>query len=212
MPFPEKNLNEGESVVIDMHPHWICFAEAAFALVGAIIFGIFVASRDSNGGLHKALSYLSIALLVGTAAWVVARYVKWATTHFVLTTQRVIFRSGAIAKVGAEIPIGRVNNVNFHQGVLERMLGAGDLLIESGGEDGQTRFTDIRHPDKVQLAIHSQLQSYNDGQRGGGGAAWQPPTASVDVADQLERLEAMMQRGSLTAEEFELQKRKLLGH
>ena len=123
----------------------------------------------------------------------------------------MIFRSGAIAKVGAEIPIGRVNNVNFHQGVLERMLGAGDLLIESGGEDGQTRFTDIRHPDKVQLAIHSQLQSFNDGQRGGGGA-WQAPTASVDVADQLERLEAMMQRGSLTAEEFELQKRKLLGH
>ena len=44
--------------------------------------------------------------------------------------------------------------------MFERMLGAGDLLIESGGEDGQQRFTDIRHPAQVQNLIHAQMEGH----------------------------------------------------
>ncbi len=193
-----------------MHPHWWYFAEPAFALLGAIVLGIFILRSDSDGSIHKVFSFISIALLVGTALWLLGRYLKWATTHFVLTSQRVIYRSGFFAKRGVEIPIGRVNNVNFEQGIFERMVGAGDLLIESGGEDGKSSFTDIRHPDRVQLMIHSQLHAVTSG-RGNdsdANAAMRP----LDVADQLERLESMVQRGSLTAEEFDQQKRKLLGN
>ena len=78
------------------------------------------------------------------------RYLTWATINFVITSDRVIYRSGLIAKHGIEIPLERVNNVSFRQGIFERMIGAGDLLIESGGEDGQQRFTDIRDPERVQ--------------------------------------------------------------
>lgn len=209
MTFPKKNLNPGETVVLDMHPHWWYFAEPAFTLLGAIILGIFVLTIDGSGGTKTALSYVSIAALVVAALWLVSRYVKWVTTNFVLTSNRVIFRSGIIAKRGVEIPINRVNNVNFSQTIFERLVGAGDLLIESGGEEGQSRYTDIRHPDEVQRMIHVQLQASQDrysGQR----QPVQPLPPPVDVADQLERLEAMVQRGTLSIEEFEAQKRKLL--
>jgi uncharacterized membrane protein YdbT with pleckstrin-like domain len=105
-----------------------------------------------------------------------------------------------------EIPLDRVNNVNFNQGIFERMLGAGDLLIESGGEDGQQRFTDIRNPADVQNLIHAELETVRSRMAPGGLAA---PTMSVP--EQLERLEGLLQRGSITPEEFEAQKRKLLG-
>jgi len=209
MPFAPKNLNPGETIAVDMHPHWWYFAEPAFALLGSIVLGIIVLTNDSDGAINKLLSWLSIALLVGTALWLLGRYLKWATTNFVVTNQRVIYRSGVFAKRGVEIPVGRVNNVNFSQGIFERMVGAGDLLIESGGEDGQSRFTDIRHPDNVQRMIHIQQQAAVD--RSSGRPSAEPTASSVDVADQLERLEGMLQRGTLTAEEFESQKRKLLG-
>jgi uncharacterized membrane protein YdbT with pleckstrin-like domain len=207
--FPKKNLNPGETVVLDMHPHWWYFAEPAFALLGSITLGVLVLTIDNEGSTKTALSYLSIAALVGSAVWLVLRYVKWVTTNFVLTSNRVIFRSGIIAKRGVEIPINRVNNVNFNQTIFERLVGAGDLLIESGGEEGQSRYTDIRHPDEVQRMVHVQLQASQD-RMSPGYAGSQPLPPPLDVADQLERLEAMLQRGTLSREEFESQKRKLL--
>jgi hypothetical protein len=91
------------------------------------------------------------------------------------------------------------------------MLGAGDLLIESGGEDGQQRFTDIRHPDKVQNLVHAQVESLIQHRAEYRSASPSAGAGPVDVAAQLERLEGMLTRGTLTQEEFDAQKRKLLG-
>ena len=115
---------------------------------------------DEGTDTRKALGTLALILLVGTAIWTVVRYLKWLTTNFVITSNRLIFRQGVIAKSGVEIPLERVNNVNFNQSIFERMLGAGDLLIESGGEDGQQRFTDIRRPAQVQNLIHAQMEGH----------------------------------------------------
>jgi uncharacterized membrane protein YdbT with pleckstrin-like domain len=139
--------------------------------------------------------------------WSIIRYLKWSTTSFVITSDRIIFRNGIIAKSGIEIPLERVNNVNFKQSIFERVIGAGDLLIESGGETGQSRFTDIRKPENVKNLIHTQMEVNQ--QRS---FTFHPPAGSgaVDVAGQLEKLEGLRDRGSITPEEFEAQKRKLL--
>ncbi|MGB8859034.1 MAG: PH domain-containing protein [Ilumatobacteraceae bacterium] len=208
MPFPKKNLNSNETIALDMHPHWWYFAEPAFALLGSIVIGIIVLTQtDSGTTARKAAGIAAVALLVITALWLIGRYLKWLTTNFVITSQRLIFRQGVVAKSGIEIPLERVNNVNFNQSVFERMLGAGDLLIESGGEDGQQRFTDIRHPDKVQNLVHAQVESLIQRRAGYAHAGG---TTGGDVAEQLERLEGMLTRGTLTQEEFDAQKRKLL--
>ena len=58
-----------------------------------------------------------------SAIVLVSRYIQWMTTNFVITSDRIIFRSGVFAKRGIEIPLERVNNVIFHQSVIERLLG-----------------------------------------------------------------------------------------
>ena len=103
--------------------------------------------------------------------WGLWRLVTWRTTHFVITNDRLIYRVGVFAKRGIQIPLERVNNVNFKQGILERIVGAGDLLVESAGEDGQQRFTDVRHPDRIQNLIHAQMDENETP------AARQPPAA-----------------------------------
>ncbi len=204
MPFPKKNLNANETIALDMHPHWWYFAEPAWSLLGSIILGIIVLAK-THGDVGKVLRVLTLILLVGTAIWLVIRYMKWLTTNFVITSNRLIFRQGIIGKSGIEIPLERVNNVNFHQTVFERILGAGDLLIESGGEDGQQRFTDIRHPAQVQNLIHAQMEGHFQLRAG------YVNTPTGDVTEQLQRLEGMLQRGTLTQEEFDIQKTRLLG-
>jgi uncharacterized membrane protein YdbT with pleckstrin-like domain len=203
MPYPKKLLNDYETVAVDLHPHWWYFAQPVAALVGSIILGIIALVSDVSGTFGDILKWLMIVLIIISAIWVVVRYLKWITTNFVITSDRLIFRAGVLAKMGVEIPLERVNTVHFSQSIFERMTGSGDLLIESGGEDGQQLFSDIRHPDRVQNLIHSQMEE-NEKRRFTGNSA-------TDVASQLEKLEGMLDRGTLTPEEFRSQKDKLLG-
>jgi uncharacterized membrane protein YdbT with pleckstrin-like domain len=209
MPYPSRLLNDYETVAVDLHPHWWYLAQPVAALIGSMLFGVLAKIyADGTGTLRVAVVYFVIALIVASMAWVVVRYLKWTTTSFVITSDRLIFRTGVVSKMGVEIPLERINTIHFSQKVFERLTGSGDLIIESGGEDGQQRFTDIRRPDQMQKAIHAQKEAHNkrrfpvsDGDVG-----------SINVAGQLERLEGMLKRGTLTAEEFQWQKDKLFGH
>ncbi|MFT4773372.1 MAG: putative membrane protein YdbT with pleckstrin-like domain [Candidatus Azotimanducaceae bacterium] len=206
MPYPKKLLNDYETVAVDLHPHWWYFAEPVAALVGSIILGILALVFDVGGTFGDILKWLVLILIVASAIWVVVRYLKWMTTNFVITSDRLIFRAGVLAKMGVEIPLERVNTVHFSQSIFERMTGSGDLVIESGAEDGQQRFSDIRRPDRVQNLIHSQME-VNEKRR----FTVNTGSSTSDVATQLEKLEGMLERGTLSPDEFQSQKDKLLG-
>ncbi len=207
MPYPKKLLNPHEEVAVDLHPHWWYFSRPVVAIVAAIVVGLAtIVFTDADTQPRNLFGWLSLLLLIAAILWLILRYMKWATTNFVITSDRIIFRSGVIAKDGMEMPVERVNTVYFNQSIFERMVGAGDLIIESGGEFGQQRFTDIRNPDRVQREIHTQMEA-NEKRR------FTVPSGSndADVATQLEKLEGMLERGTLSRAEFEAQKTKLLG-
>src|SRR3712207_1494197 len=145
MAFPRKSLNSYEEVVVDLNPHWWFFIEPAAVMVLVVAASIAVVVFTDV----VALTWLAAGALLLAAAWLAWRLVTWRTTYFVVTTDRLIYQAGVVAKRGIQIPLERVNNVNFHQTLVERIFGSGDLLIESGGETGQQRFTDIKHPDQI---------------------------------------------------------------
>jgi len=205
MAYPKKLLNDHETVALDVHPHWWYFAKAAAAVVASVVIGI-VALVALDGTAGDIVGWLAVALIVVSAMWLIARYLKWISINFVVTSDRVIYRSGIFAKSGIEIPLDRVNNVIFGQTFVERLLGAGNLLIESGGETGQQRFTDVRQPDRVQMIINAQKSALRRAPAAAGAAP--EPT---DVASQLEKLEGLLERGTITQEEFDDQKRRILG-
>lgn len=203
MAYPRRLLNDHESVTVDLHPHWWFLAAPTIAVVASIAAAVATLMlTEADTTQQSVAGWGSLIALGASAIWLVIRYSKWLTTHFVITNLRIIFRSGLVSKRGIEIPLDRVNTVHFRQGILERIVGAGDLLIESGGESGQQRFTDIRQPDRVQRVIHAEMDAGRQRRSG------EPVT---DVAGQLERLESMLMRGSLTPDEFDRQKRRLLG-
>lgn len=159
MPFSPKYLNEGERVILDLHPHWWDFVRPfGYAVLGFVLALMSAeiavdTSSDPMKWLEWAAVRASWLLVVTGLVGLFVQAVKWSRTHFVVTNHRVIYREGVVARIGVEIPVSRVNNVNFHQSFLERLVGAGDLLIESGGEDGQSRFANIRDPEEVQNII-----------------------------------------------------------
>ena len=212
MAFPRKLLNEGEDVVLDLHPHWWFLFRHSIALAVAIVFGVLALVNDWHGALQILAGVLILAALV----WWGARYLAWRTTNFVVTTDRLIYRNGVLSKSGIEIPLDRVNNVLFSQRLFERMLGAGDLIIESAGESGRQAFSDVRKPSAVQNEIYRQIEANENrkfdriGARGGAGSG--SGGSSASVADELAKLDELRRNGVLSEDEFAAQKARLLGH
>ena len=203
MAFPRKLLNDGEELVLDLKPHWWSFAGPAAMLVASVV-GLLVVQGLLDGDVEQYLVLVAAGITVGALAWFVKRYLQWSTTSFVVTGDRLIYRHGVIAKRGIEIPLERVNTVFFDQSIWERMIGAGDLVIESGGTAGQQTFSHIRRPEQVQKEIHLQMESNNDRMYQGRGAA------QLSIPEQIDRLDDLRRRGVLTDAEFAAQKTKLL--
>lgn len=204
MAFSRRSLNPDEELILDLHPHWWHFVASISGLAASVVIAVFLTKWSGNADwswLKQFLGWTRWVVVVVAIGFLVVRTLQWNTTHFVVTSHRVIYRHGVIGKIGIDIPLERVNNVSIHQSVFERVIDAGDLLIESGGEDGQQRFSDIRGPDEVQNIIHNAIRVH-------GGSHSNGANSSVS---QLERLEAMFQRGNITQEEFDEQKRRLLG-
>jgi len=217
MAFPEKSLNAHEELIVDLNPHWWHFVSPLLRLVlatGIAVLLSWLADTIAASWFYSFKNW-AILLIVGAALLnLIVRMLQWNTTHFVVTSDRVIFRQGIIGKTGIDIPLERVNNVSIHQSVLERMVGAGDLLIESGGEDGQQLFSDISSPGEVQNIIHNAIRVHGGSDSDGGNRGSINRGSSnrgSSPVSQLERLEAMLQRGSITRAEFDEQKRRILG-
>ena len=203
MPFPRRLLNDYETIVLDLHPHWWFFGSSVSSLLGSMFLTLMLKAQMPSGFFESAVSFLGLAAIIVSAAWVVVQLIKWRTTYFVVTSHRLIYRQGVVSRDGVEIPLERVNNVNFGQSIVERMLGVGDLLIESGGKDGQQTFSDIAQPERVQNIIHSTIQSR-------GGIRSEATPGSMSIAGEIERLEALRDRGTISDDEFLEQKRRLL--
>lgn len=204
MAFPRKYLNEGEDIVIELRPHWFFLAGPAVALALILVLAIFVSSKIDGDVQRLALIPLLLLVLLALL-WFVVRYAKWATTTFVVTTDRLIHRAGVFAKSGREIPLERLNDVAFHQTIMQRVMGAGDLLIESAGEKGQQLFSSFPHPERTQNLIHHQIEQAQarDADRMAGRRELSP-------LEQLEKLEELRQRGVISQAEFDVKKAKLL--
>lgn len=209
MAFPRRLLADHERLVLDLKPHWVALLVPALWTIAGIalyVLGARVAEDniDDPGLVQKIIGVIALILIIWKGVSPVAR---WATTNFVLTSDRLITRSGVIAKHSKEIPLERINDVAFSQSILERMLKSGDLMIESAGERGQNRISNVRNPEHVQLTIYKEVEENNNRMMRPGAPT---ETRGDSVTDQLEALGRLKEQGVLSDMEFETKKQELL--
>jgi membrane protein YdbS with pleckstrin-like domain len=211
MPYPDNLVQEGETLVLDLRPHWWYFSRNI--LTGVPLAIILILVLQVHGWAADVSKWVVGLAVLAWAVWLTLKYFQWRMTYFVVTSRRVIYRTGVISKHGVEIPLERINNINFHQRIIDRIIGAGDLDIESAGRDGQSHFDFIRHPDGVQHEIYRQMEARNMPvamvQPAPAVAAPSPPAATVP--DQIEQLAKLRDQGLITDAEYEAKKAELLG-
>ncbi len=221
MGFPRHLVYDDETVVLDLRPHWWYFSRhilTGVPLLAVVIGTLSIPSADVRDVVRWPVGLLVLVW----ALWLANQYLRWLVTYFVVTDQRVLYRTGVLARHGVEIPLERITNINYHQGIWERLIGAGDLDIESAGEEGDTHFDNVRQPDDVQNEIYAQMEgvahrgaeagadAIGDAvaralqRRGGSGSA------GSDVAAKIEQLARLRDEGHISVAEFEGRKNRLL--
>ncbi len=163
MAYPAKLLTKDEVVVYDMRPHWRALLFPALSLVLIVFVTVLLLSwvpSDWDWARYLVLALAAVFLLW----WDVVPIIRWATSQYVITNRRVIVRTGIVARQGRDMPLQRINDVHFHYGVIDRMLGCGDLIIESAGETGQMHIRMVPDVELIQREVF-RLHEEDDSRR-----------------------------------------------
>ena len=205
MAWPEDALTDDEEIVLSFRQHWKLLVIPIIWFIAMLIV-LFVIFQWIPGG--STVDIILTLIVLGGFAWFVMRpVVSWLVTRYVLTTERLMTRTGLIAQSGIEIPLERITNVNFNQSFFERFLGAGDLLVESAGTTGQSRFANIPRPDQFASVLYNVREKRALALQSGSTAA----PVSDDAIEKLRRLKQLHEEGVLSDAEYEDKRQKLLG-
>jgi uncharacterized membrane protein YdbT with pleckstrin-like domain len=163
MAYPDKVLGDDEEVVRHLHPHWLTVfwpIVLFLALVGVASFGTALVPDGDQQGTWRLVvvaAALALALLL-----VAAPLLRWRTTHYVVTTHRLLYRTGILSRHGRDIGLSRITDVSYRQSLWERVINSGTVSIETAGEGGPTVFSAIPDSDGVQQLLNQLVEEDAD--------------------------------------------------
>jgi uncharacterized membrane protein YdbT with pleckstrin-like domain len=164
MGLPKNSLTEDEKIVLEFHPHWstlvatIFWAIVAVAVAGVVIF--FIPDGDSQTLIRLIVAAVGVVAVIVVG---LLPFLRWVTTSYTLTNRRLVMRHGILSRSGRDIPLTRVNDVSFSHSLIERVLGTGTLVVESGGENGQLVLKKIPRVEHTQSQLYRLVEELTDG-------------------------------------------------
>ena len=154
MGYPKHLLAPGENVDLALRPHWKALILPVLNLIFAVaVFGAAVGFISGSGRKYAAIGVGAVALV--DIFWFTLRpWIVWMNKNYIVTNKRLIIREGFIHRHGRDMPLIKINYVSFeHDNLLDRLLGCGNLIVESAGEHGQEKLEDIPHVEATQREL-----------------------------------------------------------
>ncbi len=161
--YPDQLLADDERVVKHLHPHWITLVWPTVLFLVVVGLASFLAAIVPGGSVQQAVRIGIVAVAaLALIVVVLVPYLRWRTTHYVLTTHRLMTRVGILHHSGRDVPLNRINNAMYEQSFWERIIKSGTLVVESAGEDGQQVFRHIPDADRTQQLINRLVEGDHD--------------------------------------------------
>lgn len=142
-----------ERQVISVHEHpAVLIGPIALVLLGLAIAGFLSNSSLTNGNLDAIL--IIWGLWVVLLAWLGVKIWDWAVNYFVVTSQRLLLAQGVIVRRVGMLPLSKVTDMSFQRSTIGRILGYGEFIVESAGQDQALRNVKfIPYPEQLYLEV-----------------------------------------------------------
>jgi uncharacterized membrane protein YdbT with pleckstrin-like domain len=168
MALSEKNLTDGEHVVMELREHPKALVWPGVVVLGVVVGAVAVMTLVPEGfGRWVGLGVLALV----TVVWVVVPWLTWRSTSFSVTNQRIAMRSGLVTRVGRDIPLYRINDVAMEKGLIDRMFGCGTLVVSDATEKQGMVLPDVPDVEDVHRRLQELLFGADDGSDAG---EWPP--------------------------------------
>lgn len=202
-------LKKDEKKLLITRQHWLKLVLPFFAW---ILLTVVLFWWQGN------ITTIWIIVLV-TALYPLYEYLNWRHNLWCVTNLRIIDETGFITRYSKESPLDKINNVEYDQSIMGRIFGFGNVDIQTAAEMGETKYDLIHHPKLLKDTItqaqeeYKQLQiSHQANQLAEAIArtntAGRP--SQLTIADELDKLFVLLQKGAITQEEYVAQKNKLM--
>jgi uncharacterized membrane protein YdbT with pleckstrin-like domain len=167
------NLLPGENLVLKAHPHWIVLVKSVWipiVLVVLVVVADFTVLKDNYNSLGlptRFRTYLTLVTISVAGLWLIVVWIRWQSTTYTLTDQRIKIETGVFGRQEKIIPIDRIQDCTTRMSLLGRMLGYGRVEIDAAGAQGAEVLEHLPTPGSFRDQVFMQSEK----RRGGGSAA-----------------------------------------
>src|SRR6202521_1862351 len=164
------NLLPGESLVLKDHPHWVVLIKSIWIPIVAVIlvviadFTILLDNYNSWNLPPRFRTFLTLGVVALAGLWLIVVWIRWQSTTYTLTDQRIKIETGVFGRQEKIIPIDRVQNCTTRMSVMGRMLGYGRVEVDAAGGPGAGGLDHPADPGRVPEPVFLQSEK----RRGGG--------------------------------------------
>ena len=163
MAYPDKLLAGDEEIVEHLHPHWVTIFWPVVRLLLIVCLASFalavIPAGPQQGIIRMVVLALAVVLLLVAVA---VPLLRWRTTHYVVTTHRLLFRNGILTRRGRDLGFSRITDISYTQRLWERIVNSGTLSIESAGDGGATVLRRIPDADGIQQLLNHMVEEDAD--------------------------------------------------
>lgn len=208
MGYAERNLAPGESIVYRARYHWIFYRSALLVLLLAAILGasaLYASKTSPDAGVARPVLFLALGFAGIGVILLAARALRASNDEFVVTERRVMRSVGLLSREHEQAPIEKIQDITVMQSVLGRMLGYGDVSLETASERGTLLFPAIASPEGLRSAIWART-----GVAASPAAATAATAARPETAARMEELESLRRRGMVSEAEYAAKRRDIL--
>jgi uncharacterized membrane protein YdbT with pleckstrin-like domain len=132
-------LHPGEQVLYEGHPSWrsiLAFYIKGILITAAVALIVALVTGMDEGGADSGL--VTLVALVGVALTILAGFIARVTTSYTITDRRLHIKRGIVSRTIQETRLERVQNVNYQQSVIQRLLQVGDVDFDTAASDDYT--------------------------------------------------------------------------
>jgi uncharacterized membrane protein YdbT with pleckstrin-like domain len=133
-------LMPGERSIALVRQHWSVVAGhvlgALVVIVVAVVLNAVLPSHIGSLSITTVKTVIAVVLIVAAVLWAGLRLLRWRFATYHLTDKRIIMEGGILSRTAETIPLDRIQNTVIHRPIGDRLIGAGDIEIESAGRDG----------------------------------------------------------------------------
>lgn len=208
------SLKNEEKLLLVIRHHWLKLAAPFAGWLALTILVLWLSYSIESFSTSVALIVILIA-----AIYPLWKYFEWIHNIWAVTNFRVIDEGGFFTRYAKESPLDKINNIEYDQSFWGRIFRYGNVDIQTAAEMGETSYQMIHRPKLLKDTIthaqeeyklrHMSSQAQQLARAIVSNSTIAAPTQGM-IADELQKLFDLKEKGVITEEEFLLQKKKLM--